>query len=112
LLLPQHRRKSKQVDIPPRLETPDQVRRSEERDRALARRAWRKREEVSAERARFELARDRIVFGLQLILAAIGFLAVAVALVRDPDPMWLTLIGGGWIGGAVAIKRRRPGERA
>jgi uncharacterized protein (UPF0371 family) len=111
LLLPQQRRKSKQVDLPSRLETPDQVRRSEERDRALARRARRKREEVSAERASFELARDRIIFGLQLALAAIGIVAIAIALERDPGLVPLLLLGGGWIGGLTAIKRRGSEDR-
>jgi hypothetical protein len=69
---PRHRRSIKQVEPPPRLETPDQVRRSEERDRALTRRAWRKQAEVAAERARFELARDRIVFVLWLLATAIA----------------------------------------
>lgn len=95
------------MDIPPRLETPDQIRQSEERDRALARRAWREREELSVNRARFELTRDKIVFSVQLVLAAVG----VVALLEDPGLVPLLLAGCG-IGSLAAIKRRRSDEKA
>lgn len=48
-------------------------------DQALAARARRIQEEVAAERARFELMRDRIVFGFELVLAVI---TVALAVIR------------------------------
>jgi hypothetical protein len=99
------------VDIPPRLETPDQIRRSEARDRALAQRAERRRAELSVDRARFELTRDKIVFGVQVAFAAAGFLAVVVALVEEPGLVPLVLAGSG-IGSLAAIKRRRSDEKA
>ncbi|HEU4461587.1 MAG TPA: hypothetical protein VFR75_03225 [Solirubrobacterales bacterium] len=99
------------MDTPPRLETPDQIRRSEERDRALAQRAQRRREELSVDRARFELTRDKIVFGVQLALAAVGFVGGVVALFADPGLVPLVLAGGG-ISSLAAIRRRRSDEKA
>lgn len=57
------------------------------------------------ERARFELTRDKIVFGVQLALAAVG----VVALVENPGLVPLVLAGSG-IGSLAAIKRRRSDE--
>jgi hypothetical protein len=106
LLLPQPNRKSRQVETPPRLETPEQVRRSEERDQALARRAQREREEIAVDRARFELTRDKIVFGLEMVVATLVVVAGLVAALRDPGTLPLLLLGGGGLGGVVAFFRR------
>ena len=108
MLLPQPRRKLSQTHSAPPLETPEQVKRSEERDQALSGRARRELEEVVADRARFELSRDRIVFGFELILVAVAVAVGTVALVRDPELMPLVLLSGGGIGGVAAMVRRKP----
>lgn len=80
MLLPHPHRKAKEVEEPARLASPEECQRSEERDRALVSRARRRREEVAANRARFELTRDKIVFGFQLVSAAIALSAAVISL--------------------------------
>lgn len=111
MLLPQPRRKSRKVDPAPRLETPEQVRSSEALDQALTTRAKRQQEEAAAERARFELTRDKIVFGFELTLAVLMATALVITLALDPGLIPLALLGGSGVGGLVAVARRRSEGR-
>jgi len=66
---------------------------------------------VAAERARFELIRDKIVFGFELTLAAVLMVALVIALAMDPGLTPLALLGGSGVGGLVALFRRRSERR-
>jgi len=107
LLLPHAHRKSPQADPRPRLGTPDQVRRSEERDEALSRRAERRRKEIAVERDRFELTRDKIVFCFELVAAAVLLVVLISQATSDPGLLRLLLLGGGGLGGVATLVRRR-----
>jgi hypothetical protein len=60
------------------------------------------REEVAADRDRFELTRDKIVFGCQLALAVLMLLVAGIVIVLNPELAPFVLLGGGGIGGVVA----------
>lgn len=107
MLLPQSPRKSKQVDLPPPLETPEECRRSEERDEALMKRAKRREAQAAADRACFELTRDKVTFGIELALVVAMFVAAAMVLAVNPEQIPMVLLGGGGIGGVAAFRRRR-----
>lgn len=94
----------------PRLETPNQFRRSEARDRALTLRARREREEVAVRRDSFELTRDKVVFGFELALAVAVVAAVVVLLVGNPDLLPVVLLGGG-LGYLANFRRRQRSGR-
>ena len=111
MLLPQSPKKSKQVDLPPLLETPEECRRAEEQDQALTMRAKRREAEAAADRARFELSKDKLIFSLELALAAVALVAVVVFLAINPELIPVTLLGGGGLGGFAALLKRQPGER-
>ncbi len=108
MLLPQSPKKSKQVDLPPPLETPEECRRAEERDEALTKRAKRREAEVAADRASFELTRDKVTFGIELALAVVVLMAVGAVLAFNPELIPAVLLGGGGIGGVAAFLKRRP----
>ncbi|HSS42606.1 MAG TPA: hypothetical protein VLK37_08685 [Solirubrobacterales bacterium] len=108
MLLPQPRRKPGRTSSTPHLETPEEVKRSEEFDQALVSRARRRQEEVAADRARFELNRDRTIFGFELVLVALVVAVGAVALAKGSELMPLVMLGGGGVGGVAAIVKRRP----
>jgi uncharacterized membrane protein len=107
LLLPQPHKKSKQVDLPPRLETPEECQRSEARSRARWHEIQLQREEVAADRDRFELARDKIVFSFELALAVIMVLAAVIVIALSPELAPFVLLGGGGIGGVATVLKRR-----
>jgi uncharacterized membrane protein len=107
LLLPQPHKKSKQVDRPPRLETPEKCQRSEERSRARWQEIQVQREEVAADRDRFELARDKIVFGLELALVVVMLLVAVIVIALNPALAPVVLLGGSGVGGVTAVFKRR-----
>jgi len=109
MLLPQSQ-KSKQVDLPPPLETPEECRRSEERDKALTRRAKRREAEAVADRTRFELTRDRIVFGIELVVSLALLMAAAVFLALNSELIPVTLLSSGGIGGVAVFRKRKSAE--
>jgi hypothetical protein len=111
LLLPQFRKKSDHAEAAPGLETPDEVRQAEERDRALISRARRRREEVAVERARFELTQDKIVFGFELGLAAVVVTVTLVLSVLNPDLLPAVLLSGGGVGCLASWSKRRSARR-
>jgi hypothetical protein len=108
MLLPQSA-KSKQRDLPPPLETPEECFRAEERDEALTRRAKRREAEALADRARFELTRDKIVFGIELIVSLTVLVATAGVLALNPELVPMALLGGG-IGGVAVFRTRKTVE--
>jgi hypothetical protein len=109
LRLPQSHRKPVQLEAPPLLETPEQVRRSIERDQALCIRAQREREKIAVERDRFELTRDRVYLGVELVLLVIVLLVAAGLWLTAHETAALYLLGSGGIGGGVGLLvRRRP----
>jgi small-conductance mechanosensitive channel len=117
LLLPQPHKKSQQVEPPPRLDTPEECKRSEERSRARWLELQVEREEVAREgdrlavdRDRYELTRDTIVFAFQIVLAVIMLLAAVIVIVLEPGLASSALLGGGGIGGAAAVLKRRAKE--
>lgn len=110
MLLPLSPGKSKQVDLPPPLETPEECRRAEERDMALTTRAKRREAEAVADRVRFELTRDKIVFGFELAVAGIVLMGVVLALAFNPELIPMALLGGSGIGGLAAFLKRKPVE--
>lgn len=111
MLLPQPHKKSKQVDLPPLLETPEECQRSEERSRARWQEIQAQREEVAADRDRFELTRDKIVFSLELALALVMLAVAAIVIALSPELAPFVLLGGGGIGGVTAVlKRRSPSQ--
>lgn len=109
MLLPQSP-KSKQVDLPPPLETPENCRLAEERDKALTRRAKRREAEAIADRARFELARDKVVFGIELIVSLTVLVAAAVVLALNPELIPVAFLSGGGIGGVAVFRKRKTAE--
>lgn len=76
------------------------------RDQALITRAKREQEEVAAERAHFELTRDKIVFGFQLALAVVMTAAVMTALALNPELIPMAVLGGGGVGGLLLRRRQ------
>lgn len=110
MLLPQSPKKSKQVDRPPPLETPEECRRAEERDQALTTRAQRREAEAAADRTRFELTRDKIVFSIELVVSLIVLLAVAAVSVLNPELIPVALLSGGGIGGVAVLRKRKTAE--
>jgi uncharacterized membrane protein len=110
MLLPQSPKKSKQVDLPPPLETPEECRRAEERDEALTKRAKRREAEVVADRASFELARDRVIFGIELSVSLGVFIAAAVILLLNPALAPVALLSGGGMGGIAIVRKRKPAQ--
>lgn len=106
MLLPQTPWKSKQVERPPSLETPEECRRAEERDQALMERAKRREAETAADRARFELTRDKVIFGLELAVSGIMIVAAGLFLAFNPDLAPVMLLGGGGIGGVAKVDPR------
>lgn len=110
MLLPQSPKKYKQVDLPPQLETPEECRRAEERDRALTKRAKRREAEAVADRARFELTRDKVVFGFELVVAGIVLIAAVRGMAFNPELIPVALLSGGGVGGSVALLKRKAAE--
>jgi hypothetical protein len=94
LLLPPRPRKSKQLGLPPPLETLQDCRLAEERDRALTKRAKRLKSEAAADRARFELTRDKVVFAVELAVAMVALIAMVLALVANPGLIPMALVSG------------------
>lgn len=107
MLLPPFRKKSDHPEAAPGLQTPDEVRQAEERDQALTSQARRRREEVAAERARFELTRDKIVFGVELGLAAIVITVTLILSVLNPHMLPAVLLSGGGVGCLATWSRGR-----
>lgn len=107
MLLPSPRRKLDQLEAPPPLETPEQVARSIERDQAFSVRTRRQREQTALERDRFELTRDKIIFGSELIGAVIALIVLVVLLAFNPELLPITLLSGGGLGG-MGILLRKP----
>lgn len=110
MLLPQSPKKYRQVDPLPPLETPEECRRAEERDQALTKRAKRREAEAAADRARFELIRDKVVFGFELAVAGIVLIAAAGVMAFSPELIPVALLSGGGIGGSVALLKRKAAE--
>jgi len=111
MLLPQSpKKKSKQEDLPPSLETPEECRRAEERDQALTKRAEQREAEAAADRTRSELTRDKVVFGFELIVAGIVLMATLMVLAFNPQLFPVALLSGGGIGSFVAFLKRKPTE--
>jgi hypothetical protein len=106
LLLQQARKKSKQVDLPPQLETPEDCQRSEEMSRARWLEIQVQREEVAANRDCFELTRDKFVFGFEVTLTAASFVAFLVLLVANPALLLLGLSGSSGCGSLLLLLRR------
>jgi hypothetical protein len=112
MLLPSNDKKPREPDQP--LDTPEQIERSEEVDRARERRARRRIVENEADageienrRSRFRLTRERIHLVVGLFLLAV-LLAGGVALwIHGERGGALHLLGGaGGLGGAGAMVRR------
>lgn len=104
LLLPQSDKKHRSSEALPQLETPEQVRRSLQRDYALGIRARRiqeenraRGEEVAADRARFDLVREEVTFGLE-VLVVVAILLIAVFLYIDGNTVLALLVLGGGAG--------------
>ena len=111
MLLPQSRKRSRQTDQKARPKTAaEEIRGSEERDRALLARAKRAQEEIAVERARFELARDKILFALGLAMSVLGLAALTVLLIVAPDALPPALLSGcGLVCAALFSRRARSG---
>jgi hypothetical protein len=115
LLQLQLHKKSDQVEAPsPRLETPEQIKQSVERDQALIVRAQREQEEsaavssrVAAKRDRFELTRDQIRFAFELIGVVVALIVLLVLSVTSPQLIPFTLLSGAGLGGIGAALRKR-----
>lgn len=108
MLLPQSPRKSRQADSPRPLETPEECRRAEERDQALTKRAKRREAEAAADRARFELSRDKVIFGIELVVAPVMLVVTVLFMAFNPELIPVTLVSGGGIGGLLAFFKRKP----
>jgi hypothetical protein len=108
MLLPQSPKKSKQADLQPPLETPEDCRRAEEQDQALTTRAKRREAEAAADRARFELTRDKITFSFEVAVTVVALMTAVVVLALNPELIPVALLGGGGIGGVVAFLKRNP----
>ena len=86
----------------------EEIGRSIERDQALIVRTRRQREEIATDRDRFELTRDKIYLGVELISASV-VLVSALSLCLVGHFFWgLTLLGGGG-GGLGWLLRKRGG---
>jgi hypothetical protein len=116
LLLPERQKRSAQVERPPQLDTPEQVKRSLEEDYALGVRARRVQEEnvaltgeVTVERERFELKRDKIYLSLELIVIAIVLAIALLLLINGHGQLTLAVLGGsaGFGGIATLLHHRR-----
>ena len=99
LLLPQSDKKHRAAEPLPPLETPEQVRRSLQRDYALAVRAHRiqeesraRTEEVAVERARFALVREKVYFGLEIFFVVL--IAALLCIYGNTLVALLVLAGG------------------
>lgn len=106
MFLPRVHKESQQVDLTSRLETPEGCQRSEERSRAQWLEMQVQREELAVGRDRFELIRDKIVFGLEFVLAMTMLLAAVIVVVLNPGLAPL-LLGGSGIGGVATFLRHR-----
>lgn len=107
--LSQSRRKSFQEGPASRLEEPEHIPDAEAQDRALVVRAQRRCEEIAAERAEFELSRDRIVFVFELGLATVTSVAFTTLVVIEPNVFSAALLGGGGLGCLRALRRSGRG---
>ena len=107
MLLPQHRRKFTQ-DPPQELETPEQIQRSIERDRALIFKTRREREEIATDRVRFELNREKMLVGI----AMAALIALAVVLILNPQLIPVTLLGSGGLKILADLLSRPSGQSA
>jgi hypothetical protein len=95
----------------PSLASQEDVEASLERDRALTSRALRQREEIVNARQRFELRREKIYLGLELIVLAIAVLLAVVLWVRGKEAVSLVFLGGGAsFGGLAALLHHRSGS--
>jgi hypothetical protein len=111
LLLPQSDKKHRAAEPLPQLETPEQIRRSLQRDHALGVRARRiqeesraRAEELAVDRARFALTREKVYFGLEIF-----FLVLIVALLwlyGNTVLALLVLAGGAGFRGLAPIFHR------
>lgn len=108
MLLPQSPRKARQEDLPPSLETPEECRRAEEREQALTLRARRREAEAGADRARFELTRDKITFAVELAVTVVALAAATIVLALHPELIPVTVLSGGGLSGLVYCLRRGP----
>lgn len=107
MLLPSPHKKSDQLQASPQLETPEQISLSVERDQALRVQAQRERDEIAVERDRFELDRDKVVFGFELIGAVLALIVLAALSVFNPELLPITLLSGGSLGGVGILLRKR-----
>ncbi len=94
----------------PSLDASEQIQFSIRREQALIVRAKREREQVAVERDHFELTKDKIAFGFELLLAVIAVVAVLIVLVANPDLIPGSLLGGGILGGGIGLLRSREGR--
>ncbi len=114
MLLPQPSKKPKQSELPPQLDTPEQVTRSIEHDHALTVRAQRQQAEsaavssrVAAKRDRFELTRDQIRFAFELIGVVVALIVMTIIVISKPELLPVTLLSGGGLGGIAAALHKR-----
>jgi hypothetical protein len=109
MLLPQSPKKSRQVVPAPPLETPEECRRAEERDEALTKRAKRREAEAVADRASFELTRDKVLFAVELTVSLLVLLAASIILALNPVLAPVTFLSGG-MGGIALFRQRKPAQ--
>lgn len=95
MLLPQSQRKTKQAGSPPPLETPEQISRSVERDEALIIQARCKREQIFADRDRFELVRDKIYLVVELAATTILLIIALASFIAGESKLAFSALGGG-----------------
>lgn len=107
MLLPSPQRKSDQLEVRPQLETPEQIARSIERDQALSIQARRRREQTAAERDQFELTRDRIYLGVELVVIVLLLVIAVASLIAGQHGIAGVALGGGvGLSGLVAVLHR------
>lgn len=92
------------------LDTPEQVARSIERDQALIVQARRERDQIATDRDRFELSRDKIVFGFEFAGTLMILIALLAVVVTDPKFLPISLLSGSGVGGIGLLLRRRGHE--
>jgi hypothetical protein len=118
LLFPQPQKRGTPHPADPRnrLVDSDEVRRSAEQDWALWVEAKRQQAQNAAEkgrieneRRRFELTRDEVIFGFEIFVTCVCLVMFCVLAATKPEPLALVLFGGGGLGGAGLIFRRREG---
>jgi len=107
LLLPQPRKKTIATSAGARLGSPQEVGRSIERDQALTAQARREREQIAAERDRFELTRDKALFALEALATVALLVSLAVLALANPSLLPALLLGGGGAGGIGLLLGRR-----